>query len=295
MGREMRGGQHQALLLARGLVKRGHACTLLTRPGSPLWQSGLAVGLDVGLATLGNVWARSAASDIVHAHDAHAHTLCVMASRRPVAVSRRVAFPIGRSWTSRLKYRRPARYLAISQFVGAQLEAAGVLSNKIDVVYDSVELPDVKACAWSAEGPVVALASRDPLKGRQTLEQVVQLFGIPIVFSSNLVDHLAGASMFVYVSHSEGLGSAALLAMARGVPVIASRVGGLAEVVQHEETGLLVDNKPAEIASAIARLRKEPGLAERLASGAYSRVEREFTVDQMVARTVASYLKVVDG
>ncbi len=295
MGREMRGGQHQALLLVRGLVERGHACILLTRPGNPLWGAAVAAGLEVGPATLGNIWARSAAADIVHAHDAHAHTLCVMTLRRQVVVSRRVAFPVGRSWTSRLKYRRPTRYLAISQFVASQLQAAGVSSDKIDIVYDAVELPDAKASAWSADGAVVALASHDRMKGRQILEQVVQEFGIPIAFSSNLVEDLAKASMFVYITQSEGLGSAALLAMARLVPVMASRVGGLPEVVQHEGTGLLVHNEPAQIAAAIARLREEPGLAQRLAAAAYNRVQREFTVDRMIDHTVASYLKVIDG
>ena len=58
-------------------------------------------------------------ADIVHAHDARAHTLAAIAARAPFVVSRRVAFPVKRSLLSQWKYRQAKRYLAVSQFVGA--------------------------------------------------------------------------------------------------------------------------------------------------------------------------------
>ena len=61
-------------------------------------------------------------------------------------------------------------------------------------------------------------------------------------------------ALFLYITHSEGLGSAVLLAMAAGVPVIASNVGGLPEIVEHERTGLLTENTAQAIANAIRRL-----------------------------------------
>ena len=59
--------------------------------------------------------------------------------------------------------------------------------------------------------------------------------------SQHLEADLRDAAMLVYLTASEGLGSGALLAMSAGVPVIASRVGGLPEIVRHRETGLLVE------------------------------------------------------
>ena len=72
--------------------------------------------------------------------------------------------------------------------------------------------------------------------------------------------------MLVYVSRCEGLGSGILLAMSHGVPVIASNVGGIPEVIRHEWNGLLADNEPARIAAAIRRLLDNPELARCLAA-----------------------------
>ncbi len=66
---------------------------------------------------------------------------------------------------------------------------------------------------------------------------------------------LWASDVFAMPSLKEGLGVAALEAMASGLPVIASEVGGLREVVEDDRTGILVPPaNPAAIASAIARL-----------------------------------------
>ena len=74
---------------------------------------------------------------------------------------------------------------------------------------------------------MVALSLEDPAKGRDLVERAAVAAGVPIVLSQDLNADLQNASLFLYISRSEGLGSAALLAMSLGVPVIASRVGGL--------------------------------------------------------------------
>ena len=88
---------------------------------------------------------RSRSFDLVHAHDAHSHTSAVLFARRPVVVSRRVAFPIGTSVASQLKYARPHRYLAVSRYVAGLLIDAGIDSGRIDTIYDGVEIPAVAA------------------------------------------------------------------------------------------------------------------------------------------------------
>jgi glycosyltransferase involved in cell wall biosynthesis len=100
---------------------------------------------------------------------------------------------------------------------------------------------------------------------------------------------LKHARLFLYITRSEGLGSAVLLAMAAGVPVIASGVGGLPEIVQHERTGLLTENTPQAIAGAVRRLTEDRALARALAAQARAVVEQEFSVDRMVAGTIGVY------
>ena len=95
--------------------------------------------------------------------------------------------------------------------------------------------------------------------------------------------------MFVYISRSEGLGSAALLAMAHGVPVVASQVGGLPEIVEHDRTGLLTANDEVSIARAMSRLLNEEGLAETLRAAAHAMISARFTAGIMASETLAAY------
>ena len=293
-GRSLRGGQIQTLLLIDGLLELGHDCVLLAHENSPLWKAAQKAGFRTLPATLSQLWRRSAQSDLVHAHDAHAHTMAAVASRGPFVVARRVAFPVKRSLASKWKYSRPRRFLAVSRFVAGELQAAGARGEKIDVVYDGVEVSR-SAEAWAASYPAVALASTDPLKCMSLVESAAQAAGIPVVFSSDLQNHLLTASMFVYITQSEGLGSAALVAMAMGVPVIASWVGGLAEVFENEVSGLFVRNERDEIARTMLRIRENPAFAATLINGGKRRVNQMFTKQHMVDSTVACYARSLAG
>ncbi|MGH9651849.1 MAG: glycosyltransferase family 4 protein [Bryobacteraceae bacterium] len=293
-GREMRGGQHQVLLLMKGLRAAGCECILVARPGGPLRRAAENQGFPVRMARLKPIFEASGKADLVHAHDSRGHTLAALAARAPLVVSRRVAFPIRHSLASAWKYRRPARFIAISECVRRELRRAGVPGEKIDVVPDGVEL-GCEACSWKADGPVVALASRDPRKGRDLVEHAARISGRKVIFSEALVGDLAGASMFVYISSSEGLGSAALLAMSLGVPVIASRAGGLSEAVADGVSGILVDNDAEEVARAMCRLSGDPALARSLAEGAKARVAEFFSREKLVSGTLASYRRVLAG
>ena len=83
-----------------------------------------------------------------------------------------------------------------------------------------------------------------------------------------------GSDVFVLPSRHEGLSTALLEAMAMGVPVVATKVGGNPELVEHGETGLLVDPEPGQLARAISLLLEDGSLARRLAGNA-ARVARE--------------------
>jgi glycosyl transferase family 4/glycosyl transferase family 1 len=289
-GREMRGGQHQVLLLLKALREAGHQSTLLARERSPLWGAAEAQGFPVDAAQIERLWRHSRDADLAHAHDARAHTTAALASRCKFVVSRRVAFPVRRTVISKWKYQRAARFLAVSRCVARELGAAGIRKEKIDIVYDGVE-PLETAQEWRAEYPAVALASRDPQKGRDLVEQAAEIASVPVMFSEDLARDLQRASMFVYVTRSEGLGSAALLAMNRGVPVIASCIGGLTEVLANGRSGILVENDAHKIALAMRSILAEPAFARRLIEGARARIAECFTVERLVRGTLLSYAR----
>ena len=259
-GREMRGGQYQALALMAGLRAAGHENRVLARRDSPFFVRAGAAPLS-----LRAIRAASRGADLIHAHDSRSHTFAALAGAAPLVVARRVAFPAGTSLAARWKYGRAARFLAVSRFVARELERAGVAPERISVVYDGVDVPPA---APPRDGDrIVALRSADPLKANDLLAAT----GLPIQYTDDLPRDLPGAAVFVYLSRSEGLGSAALLAMAHGVPVVASRTGGLPEVVEHERTGLLPANDPAAVRAAVERLLADSPFAAACAARASSR------------------------
>lgn len=290
-GRQMRGGQWQVLYLAERQAAGGHGITLMARCGSPLYEMAKEQVLHVHPLSLAKLPEVSWEADLVHVHDARAHTLAALAAFRPVVVSRRVAFPLRTGVLSRWKYRRGAHYIAVSQHVRSKLVEGGIAEDKISVVYDGVPLET--ATGFAPGAGIVALATDDPQKGLALIRAAAELGGFSVHFSDDLESDLRSASAFVYITHEEGLGSAALLAMSAGVPVIASRVGGLPEIVEHEVTGLLTSNRPEEIAAAVGRLTADPELAVRLAAAARLRLEENFSVDLMVRRTLDVYHRIL--
>jgi glycosyltransferase involved in cell wall biosynthesis len=224
-GREMHGGQWQVIYL----VERLGGATLLAREGSGLFRQAQARGLDVRALSFVTLARLARDYDLIHAHDARAHTMAAAIPGIRRVVSRRVAFPVNRGPLSRLKYSRVDFFLAVSQYVSRELQEAGVDRERIRVVYDGVPAADLARGA-----DIVALAA----KGTELVRAAAKLGGFEVRFTSDLWRDLATARIFVYASEMEGLGSAALAAMAAGVAVVASRVGGLPEAVEHERTGL---------------------------------------------------------
>ena len=284
----MRGGQWQVLRLIDGLRAAGHESVLLARAGSPLAAEAQRRGMDVHAWSLRSIWKRSRAADVIqnvtHAHDARSHTAAVMTGIPRLVVSRRVAFPVQPTPVSRWKYRHAAHYIAVSRMVQQTLVDAGIAPSRITVVYDGVPMQPP-----SHGSEILVPESPDPGKGTALALQAVKLAGFEARASRDLERDLAQAGLFLYITQSEGLGSAVLLAMAAGVPVIASDVGGLPEIVEHEATGLLTANTPDAIAGCVRRLMQDRALAQSLAARARKLVEERFSVEQMVAGTIAVY------
>jgi hypothetical protein len=284
-GREMRGGQWQAYYLARGLTEAGHDVVMLARPGSPLFRKMEEAGLQVqpvGFARLGRM---CGSADVVHAHDARAHTLCVLAGCRRVVVSRRVAFPIGQGCASRWKYGQVRRFIAVSEHVRQALLAGGVPAERIRVVYDGVPMQPPSRMVAGAIAP----ATTDPRKGSALAGEAARRAGIELRFSTNLAEDLRDAELFVYLTEEEGLGSGVLLAMSAGVAVVASRVGGLVEVIEDGVNGLLAENTAESVAGCLRRLMERPDWAREMGRRARETVEKRFSLERMVAGTLEAY------
>jgi hypothetical protein len=283
-GREMRGGQWQVLRLVRGLAAEGVESTLLARQGAPLYRAAALAGLRVEPLSVFRTLKLAAHHDLIHAHDARSHTVAMLAPA-PLVVSRRVAFPIGSPW----KYARPQRYLAVSEFVQRVLLQGGIPQEKIEVVYDGVPLLE------PAQGVAILApaALSDPEKGTGLAVKAAQQAGVELELSTDLEKDLPRTRLLIYITYNEGLGSAVLLAMSAGIPVIASKVGGLPEIIRSGENGILVENRVEAIAHAMSTVLDNPSFAQRLGLAGRQTVARQFTVEDMVRRTLEAYRQVL--
>jgi glycosyltransferase involved in cell wall biosynthesis len=128
---------------------------------------------------------------------------------------------------------------------------------------------------------------------RESLVAAAARSGVGVLFAGfrrDVAACLAAADVVALPSLHEGLGVAALEAMAAARPVVASRVGGLAEVVVDGETGLVVPTSdPASLAAALARLAREPALRARLGEAGRARVLSRYTGARMAEGTLACY------
>jgi glycosyltransferase involved in cell wall biosynthesis len=104
---------------------------------------------------------------------------------------------------------------------------------------------------------------------------------------------LAGADLFVSASWAESFPYNVLEAMAAGLAVVATDVGGTAEAVRHGETGLVVPPRDhAALGEAIAELLSDPERRAAMGDAGRARARERFTLDHMIEGTVAVYRQV---
>ena len=352
-----RGGEQQALYLAKGLQERGVEQLCVGRPGMPYVERCGAAGLVVeavqmrgegdlpGMRRLARLFRRWR-PDVIHMHTSHAHTLGVVARRWSgvgrTLVSRRVDFTIYRNFLrlSWFKYRFGVDlYIAISEAIKRQLVKDGIPADRIEVVhsgidpsrFDGVEphdfhaefgLPagapiigDVAAFGWHKAQEYLVRATPKILerhpearvfligegKLQGAIEQEVRALGLEdrILFTGFRTDVpslIRGMDCFVMCSVLEGLCTSLLDSLALGCPAVGSAVGGIPEVLLHEQTGLTVPPRdPDALAAAIIRVLDDRALRERLVANGREHVAAGFTNDTMVDGNLRLYERLLAG
>jgi glycosyltransferase involved in cell wall biosynthesis len=157
--------------------------------------------------------------------------------------------------------------------LGALLEARAILNTRF---------PGARIVI-AGDGPErQALIDRAHAVG---LGDVVHLTG----YRADVRAVMAAFDMYVNCSTYEGVSLTILEAMAAALPVVATAVGGNPEVVVDQETGLLIDQRPQTVASAIAALASNPARRHAMGEAGRWRVKRHFTIERMVHDYAVAY------
>jgi glycosyltransferase involved in cell wall biosynthesis len=302
-----RGGQQSLLTLVRGLRERGHKQTIVTPARSALAAEALAQGFTIATKV-------PREGDIVHAHSGKAQNLAVRAtlgSNIIRVITRHVAFEPRNQFFHWLKYAKSANgVIAVSDAVRDGLIRSGVPSDHIQVIHTGVAIPaeihhtehegftvghmgaftDEKGQRVLVEAAGLVPQAKFLLAGEGPLREALMKEAPSNVefpgFVADLDQFFASLDLFVMPSLSEAWGLAALEAMARGVPVIASDIQGLKEFVDW----LVPPNDPAGLARAIESAIHKP--LHELGAAARTRAS-QFSIAKMVDETEGFYARLL--
>jgi glycosyltransferase involved in cell wall biosynthesis len=205
--------------------------------------------------------------------------------QRSHAGLRTTVIPNGVASMDRSRFARPPELRAdkFNLLIAGRLDLVKGHHVAIAALAEAGLPPDVHMCIVG-DGP----RERElrALAGAPGLAPRVHLLG----FRRNIYDYIAYCDVLLMPSLHEGLPYTLLEAMALGVPIIASRVGGLAEVLEDEVTALLVEPRdPAALAAAVRRLKDDPSLGARIGTQAQSVQRAKYSLEAMAASYLAVY------
>jgi glycosyltransferase involved in cell wall biosynthesis len=147
---------------------------------------------------------------------------------------------------------------------------------------------DYLAVAAQVPDATFALVGEGPL--REELEREAGANVVFTGFRGDMPGVYASLDELVQPSYREGMPMTILEAMATGIPVVATRVGAAADVIEDGRTGLLVDaGDVAGLTAAVRSLLDEDLLRQAMGRAAQEAVEREFTLDRMAQRYAEQY------
>ena len=115
-------------------------------------------------------------------------------------------------------------------------------------------------------------------------------------FQSNVRDWYSAFDVFLHTPRLEAFGLVVIEAMAASLPVVATRVGGVPELVRHEQTGLLCDSdSPIAVANALTRLTRDPQLRDRFGTRSVEVANTDFCATLAGERYVDLYRQLLFG
>ncbi len=130
------------------------------------------------------------------------------------------------------------------------------------------------------------------LRRELRLESTTQLMG----FHHDLWSVLDAADFMVHPSHVEGIPQSLMAGMAAGLPIVASDVGGVAEVIRHGQTGMLVKENDVEgFAQTVIGFLADRGRARALGDAARKALEEEFSTEAAVRKVEDLYRRMLSG
>jgi glycosyltransferase involved in cell wall biosynthesis len=276
-------------------------------------------------------WCRDRRIAVVHTTDLPSNIFALPGAAIagvPVRVASRRELVAGRSLAEiglqRAAYTCAHRVVANCRAAADRLLRERVAPHKIAIVKNGLDLPDDRPPRARDLRRVVVVANLRPEKGHDVLidaaSEVLRRFpdarfelvgggaeraalaaraterGVAHAFTflghrDDVPERLATADMFVLPSRSEAFPNALLEAMAAGLPVVASSVGGVLELVENGRNGFLVPAGNAfALADRICRLMADPSLGRRLGVAARADVEARYSFDRMVTAFENVYL-----
>jgi glycosyltransferase involved in cell wall biosynthesis len=266
------------------------------------------------------------AADLVHTHLVHADVYGALGARRLVSTKHNDdPFRAGMfRFVERALARRTDRIVAITEALAAfQVQRVGLPADKVEVIHYGLDEPPAAWGANAADGVpdsariVLAVCRLEPQKGvdvairalpdirrrheatlvvlgegpqREELERLARELEVPVLLPGRVPDvtaWLRRADLLVHPARWEGFGLALLEAMLASLPVVATRVSSIPEIVVDGETGLLVPADDASaLAEAVSRVLDDPA---DLGVRGHLRARAEFSVARMVDRTLDVY------
>jgi glycosyltransferase involved in cell wall biosynthesis len=241
-------------------------------------------------------------------------------------VFRRVNFPLRNNFFTRFKYTKGIHcIIAISESIRLQLQACGIPSSKIKTIYEGMDLAQYprrtpadmhrtskhlivgtvahlspeKGLKYLIEAASIIPGVQDRIRfvivgdGEclQELKDLAQQRGLGEIFQFagfrfDTSQLMKSFDIFALPSLSEGLSSAILEAMATSLPIVATEVGGIPELVKDGDNGLLVASRdPAALARAIQQLVDNPEESRQMGERGRKRMEEQFTLERKIRET----------
>jgi glycosyltransferase involved in cell wall biosynthesis len=244
---------------------------------------------------------------------------------RARVIFRRVNFPLRWNPLTHLKYTWGIDCIvAISESIRSQLLVRGIPPGLIRIVYEGMDLaqypkldkPVVRPGEPVIVGTIAHLSSEKGINHlieaaalipevrsrmrflvvgdgncRRELQEQVRTANLETCFQfagfqENTGAYLASFDIFVLPSLSEGLSSSILSAMASSLPVVATKIGGIPELVRHGDNGLLVPAAdPPALAQALQCLAENPSERFRMGQRGRTRMQEEFTLQRKIEET----------